>query len=344
MNTTRNTSHLILITTQMEKQWEERLRTQFPDQHLVFQAIQHAGEIPKSVWREVEVLYTSGKMLPEPDQVPHIHWVQLYSAGADSVLKHPLFQRDVIFTTTSGVHAINAAEYVFMMILAWCHNFPHLQAWRQSAQWPSSDVRHSQFLPEELWGKTLGIVGYGSIGRQVARIAQAFGMRILALQHSTDHRDHGFTFPDNGDPEGTLPDMYLSPDQLHTLLHESDMVVIALPLTQQTRYLFDEAAFAAMKPTSFLVNIARGEICDEHALLSALRERCIAGAALDVFNTEPLPSDHPFWHMPNVLMSPHITGETPRYAERALAIFEENLRRYLAHEPLLNAVNKQQGY
>jgi len=200
------------------------------------------------------------------------------------------------------------------------------------------------FVGEELRGKTISIVGYGSIGRQVARLAIAFGMRVLAMQRGTNHRDDGFLFPGIGDPEGYLPDRYYLPDQLHAMLSESDVVVIALPLTQKTRGLFNDSAFQVMKSSAFLVNIARGDICDESALVVALQEKQIAGAALDVFHQEPLSPDHPLWHFPNVFISPHTAGLTPHYDERAATIFEENLRRYLLGQPLFNVVDKIQGY
>jgi phosphoglycerate dehydrogenase-like enzyme len=200
------------------------------------------------------------------------------------------------------------------------------------------------FVPEELNGKTIGIVGYGSIGRHVARLADVFGMRVLAMKRNPQHADVGFQFTDVGDPEGALPDRYYTPHQLHALLSESDVVLIAVPLTPQTQELFDEAAFQAMKSTAFLVNIARGGVCKETALIDALKQQRIAGAALDVFHQEPLPPDHPLWHLPNTFISPHIAGLTPHYNERAATIFEENLRRYLAGEPLYNIVDKTEGY
>jgi phosphoglycerate dehydrogenase-like enzyme len=164
------------------------------------------------------------------------------------------------------------------------------------------------------------------------------------MQRGTDHRDHGFQFPGVGDPEGRLPERYYSPEQLHEMLSESDIVLIAVPLTPQTQGMFDKAAFHAMKSTAFLVNIARGDVCNEADLISALQEKQIAGAALDVFQQEPLPSDSPLWHLPNVFISPHISGLTPEYDKRVAMIFAENLRRYLAGEPLYNVVDKQLGY
>src|SRR5205807_7887634 len=131
---------------------------------------------------------------------------------------HPLFQSSVIFTTASGVHAVNMAEYVFAMVLAWFHQIPRLLEWQQRGQWPSASERSSFFVAEELRGKTIGIVGYGSIGRHVARLANAFGMRVLAMHRSIDHHDSGFVFPGVGDPEGFLPDHYYTPEHLHDML------------------------------------------------------------------------------------------------------------------------------
>lgn len=337
-------TRIVLITARIEPDWLKRLQSLSADLQIEQKLIRSLTEIPDDMWRSVEVLYTFGSILPAPEQVPQLRWVHLYSAGANHVIDHPLFRTPVIFTTSSGVHAINIAEYVFTVLLAWLHRLPRLLEWKQQGQWLPGTERYALFMPEELQGKTIGIAGYGSIGRQVARVAKAFGMRVLAMQRGTDHRDRGFVFPGIGDPEGTLPDRYYTPDQLHTMLNESDVVVIALPLTPVTRGMFNQAAFQAMKPTSFLVNIARGEICNEADLIRALEERRIAGAALDVFDQEPLPADSPLWSLPNVIMSPHITGLTPQYDERAATIFEENLRRYLAGEPLYNVVNKDQGY
>ena len=340
-----NRSRKMLITAPFAAEWLERLQTRWPDLQIELWPPSSVTTMPDKLWQEVEILYTSfSTPLPSPAQAPGLRWVQLYSAGPDHILNHPLFQTLVIFTTASGVHAINMAEYVLTVVLAWFQRFPRMLEWQQRKQWPSLQERHSFFMPEELRGRTIGIVGYGSIGRQVARIANAFGMRVLAMQRGTDHRDHGFLFPAIGDPEGTLPERYYSPDQLHDMLRECDVVVIAVPLTSKTRGMFDKAAFTSMRPAAFLVNIARGDICDQDALVDALEQKQFAGAALDVFHEEPLPPNHPLWLLPNVFISPHSAGLTPHYDERAAAIFEENLRRYLAGAALYNVVDKAQGY
>jgi phosphoglycerate dehydrogenase-like enzyme len=336
---------VVLITAELEANWQERLQLLSPDLRIERWPIGSGRAVPVGLWHDVEVLYTSfATPLPSPEQVPRLRWVQLYSAGPDPILNQPLFQTSVIFTTASGVHAANVAEHVFTVMLAWFHRFPRIHEWQQLGQWPSSLERSSLFVAEELRGKTIGIVGYGSIGRQIARLAHAFGMSVLAMQRSSDHRDHGFVFPGIGDPEGTLPSRYYTSNQLHSMLRESDAVVISVPLTPMTGDLFDESAFQAMRSTAFLVNIARGDVCNEAALVRALEGKKIAGAALDVFHQEPLPPNHPLWHLPNVFISPHTAGLTSHYNERAAMIFEENLRRYLAGEPLYNVVDKTQGY
>jgi len=344
MSDTNDTSTVVLVTIPFESQWQEQLHKLSPTLHIEQHTVRSAQEIPDTLWRDVEILYTSSKILPSPEQAPKLRWVQLYSAGADSATNAPLFRSSVIFSTTSGVHAVGAAEYVCMMMLAWFHKFPTMLAWKQGRTWPPSEERHAMFMPEELMGKTIGIAGYGSIGRQVAKVAKGFGMRVLAMQHGTEHRDRGFLFPYVGDPDGSLPEQYYASDQLHTLLGESDVVVVTLPLTPATQGMFNDAAFQAMKRTAFFVNIARGGVCDDEALVRALEGKEIAGAALDVFAREPLPPDHPLWYLPNVFMSPHIVGTTPEYDERAALIFIENVRRYLDGQPLYNVVNKGQGY
>jgi phosphoglycerate dehydrogenase-like enzyme len=299
--------------------------------------------IPNDLWRAAEVAYTFA-YLPMPEQAPALRWVQLHSAGVDHISQQPLFASDVTFTTASGVHAICIAEHVFAGVLAWNHHLPRALEGQRRAEWPEDRIRYALYVAPELWGQTIGILGYGSIGRQVARLATAFGMRVLALQRGDDHRDHGYTLPGVGDPDGTLPARYYPPDELRALLTASDVVVAALPLTDATRHLLDAAAFAAMKPTALLVNIARGDICDEAALVHALTHGQIAAALLDVFHEEPLPPTSPLWSLPNVILTPHTSGFTPHYEERAAAIFTENLRRYVAGELLLNTVRKAEGY
>jgi phosphoglycerate dehydrogenase-like enzyme len=340
-----NRPRVVLITAPIEEDAHERIQQISADLQVEMYPMARVEDIPTEVWQSTEVLFTLGNgNLPEPNLAPHLRWVQLYSAGANHIFGQSLTHSDIIFTTSSGVHSVVIAEFVIATILDWFHHFPVVHQWQQKGQWPSMREQQTVFSAEELRGKTIGIVGYGSIGRETARLAKAFGMRVIAQQQSDDHRDHGFIFPGIGDPDGTLPDRYYRPAQFHDLLSASDIVVAAVPLTRSTTGLFDDAAFRAMKPTAFFVNIARGEVCDEDALIRALQQRHIAGAALDVFAKEPLPSDSPLWHFSNVFISPHVSGLTTQYNQRALTIFAENLRRYLAGETLYNVVDKERQY
>ena len=242
------------------------------------------------------------------------------------------------------MHAINIGEYVFASILAWTRHLPELFDLQRKKQWPSD--RWTCCQPTELRGSTVGIVGYGSIGREVARLAKAFGMRVLAVKRRSESAgEHGaFELAGLGDPAGVLPDALYGPEQLREMLAQCDFVVLAVPLTQETRGMIGEAELRAMKPAAYLVNIARGEVCDEAALIHALQDKWIAGAGLDVFTQEPLPETSPLWTLPNVILTPHISGFTPHYEQRAVDIFCENLRRYIAGQPLLNLVDKSAGY
>ncbi|GAC1456642.1 MAG: D-2-hydroxyacid dehydrogenase [Ktedonobacteraceae bacterium] len=333
-------ARVVLVSAPIEQAWVERLKRVSPDLTIEHQQSLAAQD---SLWQEVEIIYGFPWKMPTLEQAPRLRWVQLYSAGADRLVSSPLFETDIMITTASGVHAINIAEYVFTMTQAWYRKLPQLLTWKQGKEW-AKDKESTDSSIEELHGKTIGIVGYGSIGRQIAHLAQAYGMRILAMQRGNNHKDTGYQFLNVGDPEGTLPERYYTFDQLHTMLQVCDVVVAAVPLTSETKAMFNAEAFQAMKDRAFFVNIARGDVCDEMALISALEQKQIAGAALDVFQQEPLPATSPLWDMPNVLMSPHDSGVTPHYNERAATIFEENLRCYLAGQPMYNLVDKKRGY
>ncbi len=331
----------VLSTVRFDDEQLARLGAVSPRVRLVQQAVRQADELPPDVWPGVEVLCTFGA-LPAPGQAPRLRWVQLLSAGADHAVGHPGLSAEVILTTTSGIHAINIGQYVLALMLAWAHRLPALIDHQRRGEWPKG--RFQRFVPQELRGGTIGIVGYGSIGREVGRLASAFGMRILALQRGDDPADHGYTIPGIGDPQGTLPERFCRPDELRAMLAECDYIVLAVPLTEATRNLVGADELRAMKPSAFLVNVARGGIVDEPALIQALQEGWIGGAGLDVFAQEPLPADSPLWGLENVILTPHIAGITPHYNDRAADVFAENLRRYLAGEPLLNRVDPEKGY
>ncbi len=293
-----------------------------------------------------EIVY--GFMPPRDLSVaPKLKWMQLHSAGINHLLSrnHPILKTDIKVTTSSGIHAVPIGEFSIALMMALARRVPRMVRMQDSGVWTAQTERWKTFLGPELRGKTLGIIGYGSIGREAARIAkQGFAMRVLALTRGGEKKDSGYIESGVGDPEGKLPDAWFTPAQLLDLLAQSDFVLVATPLTEETRNLIGERELRAMKPTAYIVNIARGGILDEAALVRALKENWIAGAGLDVFEKEPLPSDSGLWKLDNALIAPHISSATPDYDDRATNLLCENLRRYLRGEELLNLVNRAKGY
>ncbi len=300
------------------------------------------GRWPDDKTTDAEIYYALNTA-PSPNLAPNLRWVQTHSAGIDRLLNTPLWDSDIAITSTSGIHAPNMAQYAMTQILTWAHRVPNWFKYQKLGKWPQG--RWDKFLPDELRGRTLGIVGYGSIGREVARLAKAFGMRILVSKRDARHpEDSGYAMLGTGDPRGDLPDLIYPGEATRSMLAKCDYIVITLPLTARTRHFFDESVFKEMKSNAFLVNVGRGGLINEKDLVKALKKGWIAGAGLDVFETEPLPNESPLWTMENVILTPHISGLTPQYDERATDLFAENLRRYLAGESLLNLVNREEGY
>jgi D-2-hydroxyacid dehydrogenase (NADP+) len=259
-------------------------------------------------------------------RAPNLKWIQSLSAGLDYSSFADIYKSPVTVTNTRGMHGIQISELVFEMILMLAKQAPLCFRAKQERKW----VR---FIPMILHSKTIGIVGLGSIGREIARLARAFRMRVIATRRSTKQVT-----------QAKNVDKLLPKDKLPELLSESDFVVLALPATPETYKLIGERELRSMKPTAHLINIARGSVVDEEALIRALDEHWIAGAGLDVFTTEPLPPESRLWELPNVVYNPHVSGLVENYILVATRIFCENLRRYLGDQKLLNIVNKKLGY
>jgi phosphoglycerate dehydrogenase-like enzyme len=297
-------------------------------------------------YRGAEVLYAGD---PPRDLVraPDLRWVQLHMAGVNGLHDHPLYRDTAIpLTTTSGVHAATIAEYAITVILALAHRVPRMVEWHARKTWPPGHERWPLFVPTEIRGATLGVIGYGSIGRELARMAtSALGMTVLACKRNPATRsDPGYELPGTGDPDGALPSGWFGPAELPRMLPRCDVIVLCAPLTAETRRLIDRSAIDLMKPTAYFVNVGRGATVDEAALAEALAAGRIAGAAIDVFAEEPPPAGHPFYDLDNVILSPHVSGFMPSYDDRCAELFAENLRRYLAGAPLLNLVDRSRGY
>lgn len=304
----------------------------------------HFPSVPDTAWADCEVLYTV-RHYPQPEQAPRLRWIQFHFAGIESALQQPITQQpQVEITSASGIHAVQMAEYCLGMMLAFAYKIPEMLALQARAEWPQD--RGVRFAPHTLRGQTLGIAGYGSIGRELARITAQMGMRILATKRDLRRTDdaNGYTEPGTGDPTGDLPDRLYPGEALASMARECDFLVITTPLTPATRHQVNSEVLSAMKPSSVLINVARGGVVDEPALIAALTARKIAGAALDVFEEEPLPASSPLWKLDNVILSPHISGNAANYHEKAAALFIENLRRYQEKRPLLNRLEREHGY
>lgn len=330
----------ILSTKFFDDEWLDRLRQVAPNLVVTQHTTDDADDIAPEVWADVEILY-AWKALPNPALAPNLRWIQLDTAGYDHVLHSPYANSDVLVTNLAGVAPPNMAEHALLMMLAFGHNLPRIMGYQAQSNWPSHKERWDFCTPRELLGATVGVVGYGAIGREIGRIAHAFGMKVLAVAPSRGSllpKPMTYQVPQLIDLPGKEPDEFFTPDQLMDMLPRCDYVVLVVPHSPATHHLLDAAAFTAMKPGAVLVNVARGGVVDEAAMIDALRSGRLAGAALDVFEQEPLAADSPLWSMPNVIISPHIAGLTSRYFDVIFDIFSTNLRHYLAGEPLINQV------
>jgi len=304
---------------------------------------QNVTEVPDELWARCEVLYTS-RILPDPELAPNIKWVQLHWAGIESLVDMPLFAKpDITVTTLSGAAASQSAEHILTMLLAFGRQLSALSAHQKKAEWPKD--RWERFKPRELRNSTVGIIGYGSIGRQVARLLREFGGTVLATKSDAMHPiDSGYTPEGMGDPSGDLVHRLYPAQAIKSMIKDCDFVVVCVPLTEKTRGLINADVLATCKPNAYLVDVSRGGIVDHTALIKALNEHKLAGAALDVFPEEPLPAKSPLWAMPNVIITPHIAGISSHYDERANELFAENLSRYVADLPLYNVFDLKKGY
>ncbi len=333
----------VLVTLPFNESQLETLREVSPRFNFTLRQGKRAEEISAEDWARVEVLYTD-RTLPAPNQAPRLRWIQFHFAGVDFVADLPIVHRPgLVATTLSGAAAPQIAEYAVMMMLALGHRLPDLFGNQQKAEWPRD--RWERFSPLELRHATVGLVGYGSINREIARLLQPLGSTILASKQDVmNPRDSGYTPRGLGDPDGDLFTRLYPIQALKSMLKECDFVVVALPLYAATRSLINAEAFSAFKPTAFLIDFSRGGIVDHAALVSAIQDKKLAGAALDVFPEEPLTPTSPLWRLPNVIITPHIGGVSPHYMERAAEMFAENLARYVGDQPLYNQFDPEKGY
>jgi phosphoglycerate dehydrogenase-like enzyme len=281
-----------------------------PDADVIF-SWSAAGELLRDVFRAT----------------PNVKWVHSRSAGLDGVLFPEIIASPVPLTNGRGVFSQSLGEFALGAILYFAKDFRRLVRQQMAGQWEQFDV-------EEVSRQTVGIIGYGDIGRAVATRVRAMGMQILAVKR-------------NGPPlynVDPLVNQIFRPEDRLEMISRCDYVVVTTPLTPETRGLIGERELAAMKPNAVLMNLGRGPVVDEAALVQALTERRIKGAALDVYDTEPLPAGHPFYALENVLLSPHSADHTVDWTAQAMRFFLEQFERYRKGEPVLNVVKKELGY
>lgn len=269
----------------------------------------------------------TGELLREVFAVcPRVRWVHSRSAGLDGVLFPELVESPVPLTNASGVFSRPLGEFALGAILYFAKDFRRMIRNQEAGVW-------GQFDMPEIAGQTVGIAGYGDIGRAVAARVHPVGMRVLALKRHVP--------TENTDP---LVDRIYGPEGRLEMIGRSDYIVAAAPLTAETRGMIGEPEFAAMKPEAVVINVGRGPVIDETAMVRALAAGRIKGAALDVFESEPLTAGHPLYTLPNVLLSPHCADHTPDWLERAMRFFLDNFERFRQGQPLLNVVDKKLGY
>jgi phosphoglycerate dehydrogenase-like enzyme len=282
-------------------------------------------------------------------RAPQLAWVHSATSGVEGALTPAALERGVVVTNARGVFSRPIAEYVLMMILSVSRRLPQLLELQQERTWQPLEGA-------ELRDVTVGIVGLGSIGRAVGALATAFGCRVVAVRRSGG-QDRGAA-PQTSRAEDAsvagardersfgeaMLDRVGGPETLPELLGESDFIVLAAPLTTETESMFNDETLAMVKPGAWLINVARGRLIDERALLRALQEGPLGGAVLDTFRDEPLPPTSPFYDLDNVIVTPHTAWSSGRVLDRSVELFCDNLRRFAAGEPLLNVVDPTAGY
>lgn len=257
---------------------------------------------------------------------PRLMWVHSATAGVERVLTPAALERGIAITNARGVFSEPIAQYVLMMMLAVIRRLPQLLELQHERTWQPLEAR-------EMADVTVGVVGLGSIGRRVAELALGYGSQVIATRRQADA---------GADLPGAIE--ILPPEQLPELMGRSDFIVLALPLTSGTQDMFDSELLRQAKTGAWLINIARGALIDDRALLRAVREGPLGGAVLDAFREEPLPADSPLWAEPNVIVTPHTSWSSGRVLDRSIELFCQNLERFRAGEPLLNLVDPRAGY
>jgi phosphoglycerate dehydrogenase-like enzyme len=306
----------------------ERLRTDFP-QHEVVHLPGYEGVAEQIADAEVVIAWSI-----RPEQFTHarnLKWIHSPAAAVHQLMFPAMVASDVVVTNAREIHGPVVAEHALALIFALAKRLPSAMRMQESKIWGQQAIWEEKPTTRELADATVCLIGMGSIGREFTKRARALGMRVLAV------REH----PEKGN-DGA--DAVFGVDQIQSALAQADFVVLAAPLTPATRHIINADRLAQMKKDAYLINVSRGPLIDDAALIATLSKNQIAGAGLDVFEHEPLPADSPYWGMKNVVVTPHTAAVTEKLWDRHYKQISENLRRYIAHQPLLSVVDKEKGY
>ncbi len=313
----------VLITHKIKTSLVDKIVAQIGDYAEVFFIPDQ--EKVNEVIEEVEVIF--GNIEREHVlKAKNLRWIHLGYAGVDMIMYPEVVNSNIIVTSSKGIHQFHMTEFLFGMILTLTRKFNKIYESQRRKSWDKQVAREFELLN----GKTIGILGLGNIGRQIAKVAKAFGMYVIGMKRTMSSVEN--------------VDEVVTRENFEHLLKNSDFIVAVLPLTEETYHLIGEREFSLMEKKPYFFNIGRGAVVDEKALINALKEGKIRGAGLDVFEEEPLPQDSPLWDMENVLITPHIAGLFPGYWEEPTNLFIENFKRYINHKELLNVVDKIAGY
>ena len=306
----------LLILDSLAEDYKKSLEPEFPD--LVIRPCKTESEVGNFI-EQARILLAFNISDELIRKAKNLDWIQALGTGVDSILALPSLPKSVLLTSTRGIHGPQMSELAILLMLALARRFPDMVRNQDKAVW-------ERWPGELLWQKKAGILGLGAVGEAIARKCKAFGMAVYGVNRSKKPVD--------------AVDRLSGLENLLAVARDVDFFIVVVPLTAETRGMVGAEVFSAMKPTAFLLNLARGPVVDEQALMRALESKTIAGAGLDVFDEEPLPRNHPFWKMKNVILTPHIGGSSIFYANQVLSIFRENLRQYLQGErhALLNRV------
>jgi phosphoglycerate dehydrogenase-like enzyme len=327
---------LLLLDAPLRRESIDRLQSLSTDLDIVDVSADGTFEMDALADPLVEIVVGS-RTPADLSRVPRLRWLQVRSAGVDHLAADPPWRHGLLVTNARGVFAIPIGEYVSGAVLRINQPIARWAADQASQRWPEDGP-----VASIVRGRTAVLVGYGSIGREVARQLAALGLRILAVKPRPEVRvDDAFRVPGTGDPDGAIPERIVGVGALAEVAREADYLVLTLPLTAESRHVVDATVLAALPATAWLINVSRGALVDEAAMVEALHKGRLAGAVLDVFGEEPLPPGHSLWAAPNVTISPHVSGATTQFLDDLVI---ENVRRYLSGEPLLNQVDPGRGY